>query len=148
MLEYGIKKNKCNGFFSSFHLTVFFYFIIIIINLFLLLDLQQNIPQFFILLNEKKNNMNEAIDGKPIMHFLVSKSDEPEIGTDLIKTILNLGADVNAVDNSGSSALYVLSSNCIGEQNVQFLIILQFLKIFLRHKCDNKNHMHCLEVLI
>lgn len=82
------------------------------------LDLQ-DFPQFFILMNERKNNINIAIDGKPLLHFLVSKSEEPGIGSDLIKAILNLGADVNAEDNSGSSALSVLSSNYIGKQNVQ-----------------------------
>lgn len=96
---------------------------VILINIFLFLDLQTYIPQFVILLNERKNNINIAIDGKPILHFLVSKSEEPDIGTNLIKTILDLGADVNAEDNSGSSALYLLSSNYIGKQN----IVQQFL---------------------
>lgn len=92
-------------------------------NIFLFLDLQQDIPQFVILLNERKNNINTAIDGKPILHFLVSKSEEPDIGTNLIKTILDLGADVNAEDNTGSSALSVLTSNYIGKQNVWGFIL-------------------------
>lgn len=111
------QKHKSNGFFSSFNYT--FLFINILINIFLFLDLQQDIPQFFILLNERKNNINIAIDGKPILHFLVSKSEEPDIGTNLIKAIIHLGADVNAEDNSGSSALSVLASNYIGKQKVQ-----------------------------
>lgn len=96
---------------------------VILINTFLFLDLQQDIPQFVILLNERKNNINTAIDGKPILHFLVSKSEEPDIGTNLIKTILDLGADVNAEDNTGSSALSVLTSNYIGKQNVWGFIL-------------------------
>lgn len=91
---------------------------VILINIFLFLDLQTYIPQFVILLNERKNNINIAIDGKPILHFLVSKSEEPDIGTNLIKTILDLGADVNAEDNTGSSVLSVLTSNNIGKQKV------------------------------
>lgn len=96
---------------------------VILINTFLFLDLQQDIPQFVILLNERKNNINTAIDGKPILHFLVSKSEEPDIGTNLIKTILDLGADVNAEDNTGSSALSVLASNYIGKRNVWVFIL-------------------------
>lgn len=96
---------------------------VILMNIFLFLDLQQDIPQFVILLNERKNNINTAIDGKPILHFLVSKSEEPDIGTNLIKTILDLGADVNAQDNTGSSALSVLTSNYIGKQNVWGFIL-------------------------
>lgn len=96
---------------------------VILMNIFLFLDLQQDIPQFVILLNERKNNINTAIDGKPILHFLVSKSEEPDIGTNLIKTILDLGADVNAEDNTGSSALSVLTSNYIGKQNVWGFIL-------------------------
>lgn len=96
---------------------------VILMNIFLFLDLQQDIPQFVILLNELKNNINTAIDGKPILHFLVSKSEEPDIGTNLIKTILDLGADVNAEDNTGSSALSVLTSNYIGKQNVWGFIL-------------------------
>ncbi|XP_065921776.1 uncharacterized protein [Magallana gigas] len=79
-------------------------------------DLQKYIPQFVILLNERKNNINTAIDGKPILHFLVSKSEEPDIGNNLIKTILDLGADVNAEDNTGSSVLSVLTSNNIDKR--------------------------------
>lgn len=96
---------------------------VILMNIFLFLDLQQDIPQFVILLNERKNNINTAIDGKPILHFLVSKSEEPDIGTNLIKTILDFGADVNAEDNTGSSALSVLTSNYIGKQNVWGFIL-------------------------
>lgn len=96
---------------------------VILMNIFLFLDLQQDIPQFVILLNERKNNINTAIDGKSILHFLVSKSEEPDIGTNLIKTILDLGADVNAEDNTGSSALSVLTSNYIGKQNVWGFIL-------------------------
>lgn len=96
---------------------------VILMNIFLFLDLQQDIPQFVILLNERKNNINTAIDEKPILHFLVSKSEEPDIGTNLIKTILDLGADVNAEDNTGSSALSVLTSNYIGKQNVWGFIL-------------------------
>lgn len=96
---------------------------VILMNIFLFLDLQQDIPQFVILLNERKNNINTAIDGKPILHFLVSKSEEPDIGTNLIKTVLDLGADVNAEDNTGSSALSVLTSNYIGKQNVWGFIL-------------------------
>lgn len=101
----------------------------------MLLDIQQDISQIFILLNERKNNINKAIDGKPILHFLVSKSEEPDIGTDLIKTILNLGVNINAEDNSGSSALYVLSSGYIGRQNVHFfLLFYSFQNVFLLRK--------------
>lgn len=101
---------------------------VILINIFLFLDLQKYIPQFVILLNERKNNINTAIDGKPILHFLVSKSEEPDIGTNLIKTILDLGADVNAEDNTGSSVLSVLTSNNIGKQKVLgfFLLFYSF----------------------
>lgn len=101
---------------------------VILINIFLFLDLQKYIPQFVILLNERKNNINTAIDGKPILHFLVSKSEEPDIGTNLIKTILDLGADVNAEDNTGSSVLSVLTSNNIGKQMVWgfFLLFYSF----------------------
>lgn len=95
---------------------------VILINTFLFLDLQQDIPQFVILLNERKNNINTAIDGKPILHLLVL-SEEPDIGTNLIKTILNLGADVNSEDNTGSSALPVLASNYIGKRNVWVFIL-------------------------
>lgn len=101
---------------------------VILINIFLFLDLQKYIPQFVILLNERKNNINTAIDGKPILHFLVSKTEEPDIGTNLIKTILDLGADVNAEDNTGSSVLSVLTSNNIGKQKVWgfFLLFYSF----------------------
>lgn len=101
---------------------------VILINIFFFLDLQKYIPQFVILLNERKNNINTAIDGKPILHFLVSKSEEPDIGTNLIKTILDLGADVNAEDNTGSSVLSVLTSNNIGKQKVWgfFLLFYSF----------------------
>lgn len=101
---------------------------VILMNIFLFLDLQQDTPQFVILLNERKNNINTAIDGKPILHFLVSKSEEPDIGTNLIKTILDLGADVNAEDNTGSSVLSVLTSNNIGKQKVWgfFLLFYSF----------------------
>lgn len=97
---------------------------VILINIFLFLDLQKYIPQFVILLNERKNNINTAIDGKPILHFLVSKTEEPDIGTNLIKTILDLGADVNAEDNTGSSVLSVLTSNNIGKQKVWVFFLL------------------------
>lgn len=91
----------------------------------MLLDQQQDIPLFFILLNERKSNIYKTIDGTPILHLLVSTSEQP----DLIKTIINLGADVNTEDNSGFSALYVLSSNyTLGKLNVQF--VLQFINIF------------------
>lgn len=94
----------------------------------MLLDHQHDIPQFFILLNERKNNINKAIDGKPMLHFLISKSDEIGNGIDLIKTVLNLGADVNAEDNTGSSVLSVLTSNNIGKQKVWgfFLLFYSF----------------------
>lgn len=114
-------------FFFSFKCILLF--INITINIFLLLDQQQDIPLFFILLNERKSNIHETIDGKPILHFLVLTSEQP----DLVKTVINLGADVNTEDNSGFSALYVLSSNYkLGKQNVQF--VLQFINILFDYE--------------
>lgn len=126
MLKYGIeKKTKCKRFFFRFSFKWILLFINITIDIFLLLDQQQDIPLFFILLNERKSNIYKTIDGTPILHLLVSTSEQP----DLIKTIINLGADVNTEDNSGFSALYVLSSNyTLGKLNVQF--VLQFINIF------------------
>lgn len=113
----------------------------------MLLDIQQDISQFFILLNERKNNINKAIDGKPILHFLVSKSEEPDIGTDLIKTILNLGVNINAEDNSGSSALYVLSSGYIGRQNVHFFYCSTVFKMFFSY-ANSKSGIAALKGLL
>lgn len=129
MLKYATEKTTNAKDFFPFSFKCILLFINITINIFLLLDQQQDIPLLFILLNERKSNIHETIDGKPILHFLVLTSEQP----DLVKTIINLGADVNTEDNSGFSALYVLSSNYIlGKQNVQF--VLQFINILFDYE--------------
>lgn len=132
-----LKKPQMQKIFS-FSYKCILLLINITIHIFLLLDQQQDIPLFFILLNERKSNIYETIDGKPILHFLVLTSEQP----DVVKTIINLGADVNTEDSSGFSALYVLSSNHIlGKQNVQF--VFHFINVLFQ----NKNYMGCLKIL-
>lgn len=71
-----------------------------------------------VLLNERKNNINKAINGKkPMLHLAVNSLYPPKTRSDAVSAMIDMGVDVNAVDEEGNTALAsLLSTNgYIGE---------------------------------
>lgn len=71
-----------------------------------------------VLLNERKNNINKAINGKkPMLHLAVNSLYPPKTRSDVVSAMIDMGVDVNAVDEEGNTALAsLLSTNgYIGE---------------------------------
>lgn len=71
-----------------------------------------------VLLNERKNNINKVINGKkPMLHLAVNSLYPPKTRSDVVSAMIDMGVDVNAVDEEGNTALAsLLSTNgYIGE---------------------------------
>lgn len=71
-----------------------------------------------VLLNERKNNINKAINGKkPMLHLAVNSLYPPKTRSDVVSAMIDMGVDVNAVDEEGNTSLAsLLSANgYIGE---------------------------------
>lgn len=80
-----------------------------------------------VLLNERKNNINKAINGKkPMLHLAVNSLYPLEIRSDVVSVMIDMGVDVNAVDEEGNTALAsLLSHGYIGEcKEINFIILL------------------------
>lgn len=85
-----------------------------------------------VLLNERKNNINKAINGKkPMLHLAVNSLYPPETRSDVVSAMIDMGVDVNAVDEEGNTALASLLSTqgYIGEckKKVYCVIIVLFV---------------------
>lgn len=83
-----------------------------------------------VLLNERKNNINKAINGKkPMLHLAVNSLYPPKTRSDVVSAMIDMGVDVNAVDEEGNTALAsLLSTNgYIGEcKKKKFIVLLLF----------------------
>lgn len=78
-----------------------------------------------VLLNERKNNINKAINGKkPMLHLAVNSLYPPKTRSDVVSAMIDMGVDVNAVDEEGNTALAsLLSTNgYIGEYKKRSLL--------------------------